>query len=205
MNKSSIILINDPKTKTIFPSRAFVDTNVILDLYLNRKHKNDWISFLGQATKNGTEFIYTLHSLREVRNVLNFQIHDKKAKELQIKGAKPWKTLENSTRHNFSRIVATETAKVNDLLKSAGFKFETVENNSEIFELENLYSTKYDLGPGDAAIAATMDSLKVNSICTDDSGFFKTDNFNVYSPTEKAFKVSKTRNNSFKEFRTIKQ
>ena len=31
----------------------------------------------------------------------------------------------------------------------------------------------YDLGPGDAAIAAQMDKLGINSICSNDAGFLK--------------------------------
>jgi predicted nucleic acid-binding protein len=206
LNNSSIFVINK-NAKIVFPSQAFVDTNVVLDIYLNRRHKGDWLKFIGQATQQGTEFVYTLHSLREVRNVLNYQIHSKKAAELNINdthNTKAWKVLENDSKFNFSKDVATQTEKVESILKRAGFKFKSVENNLEIFDLENEYAKKYDLGPGDTAIAATMEKLEINSICTNDAGFFKTDDFNVYSPTPNAFRVSQSRNNVFKNFKPIK-
>jgi predicted nucleic acid-binding protein len=206
-NKSSIFVINKDLDKIVFPQRAFIDTNVVLDLYLNRQHKNDWLKFLALATVKGSQFVYSLHTLREVRNVINFQVHDKKAQELGIKSKNntpAWKVLENDTRFNFSKDVTHEVKKVDEMLQKAGLVFVSVENNREMYELENLYSSKYDLGPGDAAIAATMDTLKINSICTNDAGFFKTDGFNIYSPTKKAFKVSENRNNNFIEFKSIK-
>lgn len=207
MNKSSIFTINRKNNKFIFPPKAFVDTNVILDIYLNRKYGNDWLDFFGEAALNGTELIYTLHTLREIRNVLNYQVHGREATNLNIKdrGNTPaWKVLENNPKYNFGGTVSRETINVKNLLDTAGLKFETVTNDSEIFTLENLYSEKYDLGPGDTAIAATMERLEVNSICTNDAGFFKTDDFNIYSPTDKAFRVSKQRTNNFKPFKSIK-
>jgi predicted nucleic acid-binding protein len=206
VNKSSIFFIKNDPEKIIYPRKAFLDTNVALDLYLNRKHKNDWLDFMFQATLNGTEFVYNLHTLREVRNVLNYQIHDKKAEELGVNrqgGTPRWKVLENNPRYNFSKEVTDETKKVDSLLRQAGMKFAEVPHGIEMFDLENHYSSKYDLGPGDAAIAATMEMLEINSICTDDRGFFKTDDFNVYSPTDRAFRVAQNRPNKLKHFKSI--
>ncbi|QCS52397.1 type II toxin-antitoxin system VapC family toxin [Priestia flexa] len=206
VNKSSIFLIKNNDDKIVYPRKAFLDTNVALDLYLNREHKNAWLQFMFNATTHGTEFVFDLHTLREVRNVLNYQVHDKKAEELGIekRGRTPrWKVLENNPRYNFSEEVSNQTMEVETILRQAGVTFAEVINGYSMYKLENLYASTYDLGPGDAAIAATMDSLEINSICTNDSGFFKTDDFNVYSPTDRAFKASQKRSNKVKKFKSI--
>ncbi|PHA00906.1 hypothetical protein COE51_06235 [Bacillus pseudomycoides] len=206
MNKSSLFLINKDLDKLDLPPSAFLDTNVILDVYLNRKHKEDWLNFLFRGAEEGTDFIYTLHTLREIRNVLNVQVHKRQALELNFKSYKDtpaWKALENSPKFNFSKEVTSEVNKVKIFLDSAGFTFKTVPNDESMFELEGLYAEKYDLGPGDAAIAAQMDKLGVNSICSNDSGFLKTDYFNVYTPTSKASRLSSTRSKEVKDYKSL--
>lgn len=206
MNKSSLFLINKDLTTLPLPELAFVDTNVFLEIYLNRRFKDDWLEFFIEGVSRGTEFIYTHHTLREMRNVLNVQVHIKRAEELNIQAYRktpPWKVLENDKRYNFSGEVSNEVNKVKIYLDSAGFAFKQVPSTAEMFELESKYASKYDLGPGDAAIAAEMDVLGVNSICSNDGGFFGTDDFNVYSPTDKAWRLSPSRKGTLKPFKSM--
>ncbi|WP_433948136.1 type II toxin-antitoxin system VapC family toxin [Bacillus tropicus] len=206
MNNSSLFLINKDLHSLLLPKKAFVDTNAVLEIFLNRKHKNDWLDFFVRGAEEGTEFIYTLHSLGEIRNVLNVQVHKKRADELGFtgfRGTPAWKKLENSTKYNFSKEVTVEVSKVKQFLDSAGFTFKTVENDESMFELENLYAEKYDLGPGDATIAAQMDKLGVNSLCSNDAGFLKTDNLNVYIPTKKAWELAGSRSDEIKAYKSL--
>ncbi|KXI85136.1 hypothetical protein ACS47_24235 [Bacillus cereus] len=206
MNKSSLFLINKDLTTLPLPELAFVDTNVFLEIFLKRRFKDDWLEFFVEGASRGTEFIYTHHTLREMRNVLNVQVHIKRAEELNIQPYRktpPWKVLENDKRYNFSSEVSAEVNKVKIYLDSAGFSFKQVPSTDKMFELESKYASKYDLGPGDAAIAAEMDVLGVNSICSNDGGFFGTDDFNVYSPTDKAWRLSSSRKGKLKPFKSM--
>ncbi|UUW40208.1 PIN domain-containing protein [Bacillus phage B13] len=206
MNKSSLFLINKDLTDLPFPKEAFIDTNVILEIFLRRRFSQEWQEFFVQGALKGTDFIYTHHTLREIRNVLNFQIHTKRAKELNVppfKDKPAWKVLEDSAQYNFSSEVSSTVDAVKIYLDSAGFTFKEVSRTSDMFELESKYASAYDLGPGDAAIAAEMDALGVNSICSNDGGFFSTDDFNVYSPTDKAWKIAPKRKGVLKPYKSI--
>jgi len=208
LNQSSIFGINRNIKHTSLPIKSFVDTNVILDIYFKRPHRNDWLTFLQNSTSKGTEFLYDLHILHEIRNVLNVHIHSKEAKKLGYTDSdkKPaWKILEDDPSHNLMPQVKNEVVKIQSILKKAGMKFVVSENDLEKFELENLYSEKYGLGPGDSIIAASMDKLKVNSICTDDHGFAKTDHLNIYTPSSELIAKAIGRDNRIKPFKHLRE
>lgn len=206
MNKSSLFIINKDLEALPFPKEAFVDTNVILEMFLKRKFKDDWLEFFVKGALEETDFIYTHHTLREIRNVLNFQIHTKRAEELNVppfRDTPAWKVLENSNQYNFSGEVSSKMDEVKIYLDSAGFTFKQVPSTSDMLELESKYASQYDLGPGDAAIAAEMDVLGINSICSNDGGFFKTDDFNIYSPTDRAWKIASRRKGILKPYKSL--
>jgi hypothetical protein len=180
-------------TNTNLPEFIYLDTNSVLDIGLNRRHKNALMSFIGYASKNDTIFIYSPHMLEELKHTVHVAILEEEARKINFSddgSGKPlWKQLENSG-FNAGPLTLKKHEDIMHILKTASSEnLMEIDNppNKELEAHTNEYM-KIGIAPKDAKHAAIMNCFHVNNILTKDAGFIKVPDINIYAPNSHILK-----------------
>jgi len=184
---SDAVVFSIPDKSLSYPDFIYLDTNSVAEIGLDRKYKNQVMTFMIDATQNDTIFVYSSHMIEELQHTIHIDILQK---EMQKQGFKPNKNINKPALKQFEDVVNVgpkTLAVFNDLvniLKSstANTLYELEEAPPE--ELRPIIDTYISAGiaPKDAKHSAIMNYHGLNNILTLDKGFTKVPDINIYAP-----------------------
>lgn len=185
---SNPVVFSIPGIGLSYPDFIYLDTNSVVEIGLNRTYSNQVMTFMKDATKNDTIFVYSSHMYEELKQTIHVDLLNREMKNQGFKVDKknskpPWKQFED-TGVNIGPTTISVVNDLVDILKSttANTLYELEEAPSE--ELRPLIDAYISVGiaPKDAKHSAIMNYNGLNNILTLDKGFMKVPDINIYAP-----------------------
>lgn len=167
--------------KDMFPDMIYIDTNAILDISLQRSKGRLTQDFLLELIKKDGMLVWSQHVIDEVTDFIHTNEYIQLAKSKGLDHSK-WKYLENSATDKESAIIAQT---VNQKVERIEVYLEQFGDKTDVPEIDKLHLsrsiyTNFGGNRKDAEHVAIANLTGINNFLTQDQGFLRYPNVNVY-------------------------
>ncbi|HDR6633180.1 TPA: PIN domain-containing protein [Bacillus cereus] len=169
----------------IFPDMLYIDTNSIIDIFEQRTHGQLIEDYLNELIKRDGMIIWSQHTIDEIIDFVHYDYYAKLAKQKNIKRsqkAAPYKIVENTVTDAESSEIAEKVMIKVDTIQEylEQFGSQVVQEEREVNELARSIYIGHGNNRKDCKHVAAANLEGTNNILTQDSGFLRFPNMNVY-------------------------
>lgn len=200
-------------TSGLFPELIYIDTNVVLDIMEQRSYGEISEEYLQELIQKDGMITWSNHLIEELHDFFHYQIYNEEAEKIGVPSNinNPHKWLENTATDQQSsvlnKLVVQKVNQAIEYLEQFGVQFDppnTVEVNNLATNLYANYGTNYK----DSKHVAIATLAGTNNILTQDAGYLKFPNVNVFGASSKIVNNSNSivnDSNSFVDLRELFQ
>lgn len=169
----------------MFPEMVYIDTNAVLDIVEQRQMGQITEQYLNELVSKDGMITWSQHTIEEITDFFHVDSYKKIAKIKQIKNnhiKSGWKIAEDQATDQESRAVSqnvnTQVDKVVSFLEQYGLP--TNADEEEVAFLTKEIYASYGGNRKDSKHVAMANLSGTNNILTQDSGYLRYPNINVY-------------------------
>lgn len=180
----------------IFPDVVYADTNSVVDIFAQRTHGQLVEDYLKRLIQNDGMIIWSQHTMNEITDFVHYNQYIQLADQKNIIGNKRMKIAEDTATDIESREIAEKVIMQTDSIKGYLEQFGTQveQDEQKVIELARRLYGSHGNSMKDCRHVASANLEGVNSILTQDVGFLRFPNLNVYGASYKLKQGYKTSN-----------
>lgn len=200
MNRTSIsfdIHRTNWNNKYLFPDIVYIDTCAIMDIFQQRTHGQVTEDYIKELVNRDGMIIWSQHTIDEITQFYHVDHYHKLAKSKNITGNKAWKKAEDTATDqesvNIAQSVLNQVNKVIKYLEQFGVQTDVDVTDSKLVnDLTRTVYSRYGGNQYDSKHFVIAHLSGVNNILTQDSGYLRYPNVNIFGASNELVKNSKS-------------